>query len=66
MGRLAALLALLLALTLRAQPRAADEAFAFDPQPRTLEPVRPFWCHLAASPDGKTFVTAHAVEGGGE
>lgn len=66
MVRLAFLSALIVGLPLAAQPKTEAEAFAFDPQPKTLVPARPFWWHVAASPDGRTFVTAHAVEGGGE
>src|SRR5207245_1456095 len=55
-----------IALPLAAQPKIQAEAFAFDPQPKTLEPSRPVWWHVAASPDGKLYVTAHAVPGGGE
>src|SRR3954464_2110283 len=66
MARLACLSALCVALPLTAQPKELPEAFAFDPQPKTLEPARPYWWSVAASPDGKTYVTAHAVEGGGE
>jgi WD40 repeat protein len=64
-ARLAALTALLLALPVSAQSKDPP-AFGFDPTPKTLQPPRPYWWHVAASPDGKTFVTAHAVEGGGE
>jgi WD40 repeat protein len=65
--RLASISALLLfALPLTAQPKVEAEAFAFEALPKTLEPARPYWWHVAASPDGRTFVTANAVEGGGE
>ena len=66
MARLSALYVLVLTLPLGAQPKDLGEAFSFDPQPRTLEPARPIWWHVAASPDGKSFVTAHAIEVGGE
>lgn len=49
-----------------AQPKEIGEAFTFDPQAKTLEPARPFWWNVAVSPDGKTIVTAHGLERGGE
>jgi WD40 repeat protein len=49
-----------------AQPKTAPEPFTFDPKPTTLEALRAFWWNVAVSPDGRTIVTAHAVEGAGE
>lgn len=57
---------LFLALPVLAQPKEVGEAFTFDPQSRTLEPARPAWWNVAVSPDGKTIVTAHGLERGGE
>ena len=60
----ASLFLFIAAIPVFAQPK--DEAFTFDPQARTLEPARPFWWNVAVSPDGKSIVTAHGLDRGGE
>lgn len=45
-----------------AQSPRAPEAFSFDPQGSSFTPAPPVWWGLAASPDGKSAVTAHAFE----